>query len=555
MIRAKLSLLVLAGCLASACGSRPGYWDQPSPSPGVSTYGLDQGVGLVDANDNRLTFLTALPDQRLSAQRLELPHSLVATVVSPDQKSLFFLAAGDPPSPTGNAQLPSLEWVAPSSVAAAAPGTMVSTQYWMSDPLQNFAVDPQQHWAVAYAGAQTNFVQVANELVLFDLTQPPNPATPTGKLDGTRPRNPIARDIQSFGGIPKQLVFTGALDIGGGVVQHLLIIETDIDVTLVPLEGAFPVGSATATPETTVRLTSGADGTMVTPAGVAVYPGDATGPARIAIRSSDDTNIFTLVLGSSAPTINLTDVGGIPSDIAFVKTDAATNGGLRVAALVPLNSSAVLVDPDTSLTTTVALGAAYSSLSLVTQALGSAAQNVDVALLWGAPAGATSYEVALWTLVDTVDMPYRSVEGVAVSQAVRAVDDVPGNAQLKVLEVAGGNEFVVLNLTNQTAAPLDTTQSATLTIAPDGERMWVFAPGGTNLAAIDFTDLNPVRLETALPISAVYDVARVDNTAGSPQRSLIAIHNQGTVGATVFDALKPAPATSRRADALLLEGP
>jgi hypothetical protein len=516
---------------------------------------LDQGVGLVDANDNRLTFLTALPDQRLSAQRLELPHSLVATVVSPDQKSLFFLAAGDPPSPTGNAQLPSLEWVAPSSVAAAAPGTMVSTQYWMSDPLQNFAVDPQQHWAVAYAGAQTNFVQVANELVLFDLTQPPNPATPTGKLDGTRPRNPIARDIQSFGGIPKQLVFTGALDIGGGVVQHLLIIETDIDVTLVPLEGAFPVGSATATPETTVRLTSGADGTMVTPAGVAVYPGDATGPARIAIRSSDDTNIFTLVLGSSAPTINLTDVGGIPSDIAFVKTDAATNGGLRVAALVPLNSSAVLVDPDTSLTTTVALGAAYSSLSLVTQALGSAAQNVDVALLWGAPAGATSYEVALWTLVDTVDMPYRSVEGVAVSQAVRAVDDVPGNAQLKVLEVAGGNEFVVLNLTNQTAAPLDTTQSATLTIAPDGERMWVFAPGGTNLAAIDFTDLNPVRLETALPISAVYDVARVDNTAGSPQRSLIAIHNQGTVGATVFDALKPAPATSRRADALLLEGP
>jgi hypothetical protein len=555
MNRARLFLLSLAVWSASACGSRPGYWDQSSPAPGIKTFGLEQGVGLVDANNNRLTFLTALPDQRLSAQHIELPHSLVATVVSPDQKSVFFLAAGDPPSPTGNAQLPSLEWVARSPASGSAPGTMVGTQYWMSDPLQNFAVDPQEHWAVAYAGAQTNFVQNANELVLFDLTQPPNPATPSSLLDMTRPPNPIARDIQAFGGIPKQLVFTGPLDIGGGVVQHLLIIETDIDVTLLDLEGAFPVAPATASPETTVRLTSGADATMVTPAGVAVYPGDANGPARIAIRSSDDTNIFTLVLGSSAPTINLTDVGGIPSDIAFVKTDAATNGGLRVAALVPSSSSAVLVDPDTSLTTIVALGAAYSSLSLVTQALGSAAQNVDVALLWGAPAGATSYEVALWTLVDTVDMPYRSVQGVAVSQAVQGVNDVPGNAQLKVLEVTGGNEFVVLNLTNQTAAPLDTTQSATMTIAPDGGRMWVFAPGATDLAAIDFSDLNPIRLETALPINAVYDVARVDSTVGTPERSLIAIHNQGTVGATVFDALKPAPTTSRRADALLLEGP
>jgi len=138
---------------------------------------------------------------------------------------------------------------------------------------------------------------------------------------------------------------------------------------------------------------------------------------------------------------------------------------------------------------------------------------------------------------------------------VQAVSEVPGNAQLKVLQVAGGNEFVVLNLTNQTAAPLDTTQSATMTIAPDGGRMWVFAAGGTDLAAIDFKDLNPIRLETALPITAVYDVARVDNTAEAPQRSLIAIHNQGAVGATVFDALKPAPTTSRRADALLLEGP
>jgi hypothetical protein len=135
------------------------------------------------------------------------------------------------------------------------------------------------------------------------------------------------------------------------------------------------------------------------------------------------------------------------------------------------------------------------------------------------------------------------------------VDDVPGNAQLKVLEVAGGSEFVVLNLVTQDAAPLETSQSASLMIAPDGLRMWVFTPQGTNLASIDFKDLNPVRLTTDLPINAVYDVSRVDNTASDPHRSLIAIHQVGTLGATVFDAINPSPITSRRADALLLEGP
>ncbi len=550
MNRVGAVLSTLAACAVCACGSRPGYWDQPSPGFAVATYGLDQEVALVDSENDRVAFLSALSDQHLSSQTLRLPHNLVATEVSPDQKSLFFLAAGDWPRLTPSDQLPSLTWIAPAPQASAtAAANMTATQFWMSQPLQNLAVDPQQHWAVAYAGAQTNFVQNPNELVLFDLSQPPNPPTASASLDPTRAPNPTARTIQAFGGVPSQLIFTGALNVGG-LMRHLLIVETDIDITLLDLDAAFPIPPATPSPETTVRLTSGADATTVTPAGIAVYPGDANGPARIAIRAND-TNIFTLVLGSSTPTINLTDVGGVPSDLAFVKTDAPTNGGLRVAALVPAKSNAVLIDPDTSLTTLVALGAQYSHLSLVTQALGSASLNVDVALLWGAPAGTTTFEAALWTLVDTVNMPYRSVEGVSVSQDIQAVDDVPGNPQLKVLQVTDGREFVVLNLSNQNAAPLNTIQSASMIIAPDGKRMWVFAQGQTDLAAINFSDLNPIRLSTDLPIDAVYDVAR----AGSSARSLIAIHKQGSIGATVFDALKPDPTTSRRSDGLLLGAP
>ena len=89
--------------------------------------------------------------------------------------------------------------------------------------------------------------------------------------------------------------------------------------------------------------------------------------------------------------MNLTDVGGVPTDIAFVRTD----GGLRLAALVPTRSAAVLIDPVTSLTTEVALPARYQSLSLVTDvAGGGAGAPVDVALLWNG--GGAMDGVAFW---------------------------------------------------------------------------------------------------------------------------------------------------------------
>jgi hypothetical protein len=122
--------------------------------------------------------------------------------------------------------------------------------------------------------------------------------------------------------------------------------------------------------------------------------------------------------------------------------------------------------------------------------------------------------------------------------------------RLKVLQMAGASGFYVLDLTARTAPPLDTTESATLSIAPDGLRLWAFSQGGTDLAEIDFGTLNPVPLTTDLPIDAVFDVARVDGG-----RALVATHHQGAIGATVFDAIDPVTATSRRVTSLLLVGP
>lgn len=432
----------------------------------------------------------------------------------------------------------------------------------MTEPRPNLAIDPVGDWAVAYSGpvsttpspfssaTRSSFVQNPNEIVLFDSKNPPTAVT---------------RTLQSFGGTPQRLVFTPTLALPASKgPRRLLLIETDIDLTMLDLDRAL---APSPPPEITVPLTSDTTATQVQTAGLAVDGRNPQDPndARFAVWASNNTNVFTLQLvapptgaaNDFVPTIKLTDVGGIPSDVAFVETEDATSPtglALQVAALVPSKTSAVLVDPDKSLTTTVALPAAYASFSLVTDLVAGTAGatgGTDVALLWNGNAGAQS-GVALWTLTHSVMQPYASIRTLGATQPIAQTYDVPGKKfqRLKVLQMAGSSGFYVLDLTARTAPPLDTTESATLSIAPDGERLWAFSQGGTDLAEIDFATLNPVPLTTDLPIDSVFDVARVDGG-----RALVATHNQGAMGATVFDAIDPVTATSRRVTALLLEGP
>ncbi|MGA7120999.1 MAG: hypothetical protein WBY94_12925 [Polyangiaceae bacterium] len=537
--RFQLAGLVLA-LVTAGCGSRPTYWDTGIPSGSIS-FGLTNGVALVDDPAHRVVLLTALAGQQLSKQSFPIGHNVLAqaTTTSPDGSRLFVLSAGDSPRHTETDQWPEL------TVLTIDPTTFATTtaEYKMSVPLPNLAIDPLGHWAVAYSGpgAPATFVQNANELVIFDLTAPSGSA-------------PITQTIRSQGGTPQRLTFTPELNLakvpGNG---RLLIVETDIDVTLVEL--------ANPTSDVTLSLTSGTSAERVTPAGVVVDSGfDPTnsmmpGPPRIALKAQDNTNVFTFTLGPSdtndfTPIVNVIDVGGPPTDIAFVRVDQDL---LRVAALVPSKSSAVLVDSDDGNITQVDLPAAYSSLSLVTSVLGS--PGTDVAMLWSA----TATGVALWTLGNTVGQPYHSIEVLPIAQQVQQVDEVAKQTQLKVLETTdpnAGSGFLVLDLLKGTASPLQTSARATLSIAPNGQRLWAYAQGGTDLAQVDFATLNPVPLTTTEPIDVVYDVQRPSTgPGGDGGSSLIAIHNQGTVGATVFDAVAPDTASARIVPALLLEGP
>ena len=263
----------------------------------------------------------------------------------------------------------------------------------MTEPRPNLAIDPVGDWAVAYSGpvsttpspfssaTRSSFVQNPNEIVLFDLKNPPTAVT---------------RTLQSFGGTPQRLVFTPTLALPASKgPRRLLLIETDIDLTMLDLDRAL---APSPPPEITVPLTSDTTATQVQTAGLAVDGRNPQDPndARFAVWASNNTNVFTLQLvapptgaaNDFVPTIKLTDVGGIPSDVAFVETEDATSPtglALQVAALVPSKTSAVLVDPDKSLTTTVALPAAYASFSLVTDLVAGTAGatgGTDVALLF-----------------------------------------------------------------------------------------------------------------------------------------------------------------------------
>jgi hypothetical protein len=491
-----------------------------------------------------VALLTPGSDQSLSRTFVPVGHNIVGAVASPDLGKLLVLSAGHRAT-LGDAQpneVPSLTVIEPAA-------SSLSRRYdlaVLSSPLSGVAVDPiENRWVVLYAGsgggASQAFVQNPNEIVLIDLTQPPATATP---VDYT---------LHSVGGSPVRFDFTRPLNISGfGAPQRLLIVESDQDLAILRLDD--PANS-----ETSVPLTSATDTRRLAPAGIAVDAGDSTvKDARIGVRVQNDTTVLTFDLAADSPrsglaiTPNLADVGGIPSTIAFVHPDATT---LRLAALVPSTGKAVLVDPLTSLTTPVTLPAAYQTLSLVASPMtgATAAVGSDTALLWN---GVNQQDgAAFWDLGAAVNKPYSSIQTIGLQTTIADVIDVPAgphnDGMLKVLETRSASSFYVLDLGTRTAAPLITsTSSIDVSVSPLGDYVWTFVPGGTDVAATDFTMKHPHPLLIERPVSDVFEVARGQGL----DPSVIVLHELGGLGATVYDAATLDDQTRRLYSGLLLGG-
>lgn len=529
-----LALLIASG--AVACGDRASAYDAPLGP--FRSFGLDDEVVIVDDGAHRAVVLSPTADQGLDRGSLPIGKGVIKAEASTDGRRLFVLSTGDITRKKGSDEKPSVTVIERGA----------ARRFPLESPHSGLAIDPLGRWVAIFAAppvaggpAQATFVENPNEIVLVDLTAPVETAV-------------TPRTLRSFGGFPKRVSFTQPVLLPGGP-RRLMVVETDQDVALLDLDN---VRAKPQRPEITVRLTSGTSSLPNRPGGIVVDDGDPArnDDARIGIRLENSSNVVALTLVPSVPDaktedpaqvpndfraeVNLADVGGIPGDIAFVRTEV----GLRLAAIVPTTKTAVLVDLDTSITTKVDLPEPYAKISLITSVVGGT--GGDTVLLYGTGG---SRGVAFWSLGRATGQPYRSVEVVSLATSIGTVLDVPPpRPELKVLQGSGASAFYVLNLATRTASPLTTLGTASLVVSRDGHRLWAFERGRSSLAQVSLSDLHPLPLPLDRPIDAVFDVARADGG-----RALVTLDARGAGGATVLDALAPDTASSRSYYGLLLE--
>lgn len=526
-VNAVTSIIAIAIALGG-CNDRSDVWNEATV---LSAEALSNQVVVLDKNAERAILLRPTTPTEVAVEHRALSRNVVATAVSPDKSKLFVLSSGDTPRVDPDDQPPRL-------TIFAADDTVRTID--LPSALPQMAIDPLGQWVVLYASASasssSSLAFNPNELVFVDLQ------TTDESLRVT------SRTIRSYGSSPNRLTFSSPLSLPKGE-KRLLVAESGNDITLLDLNRLH---DAQPPAEITVRFSDGTSGNVPIPSGVVIDDGDPTknDDARIGVRFSNSSNVVSISLTSPtgastndfSTILNLTDVGGVASDLSFVRTDA----GIRLAALVPSTSKAILVDPETSITTEVALPEPYSKLSLISNAVG--AQGGDVALL----SGSSSYSsngVAFWALGKVAGQPYRSVEVLSVGGGVVDVVNVPAPRETIKLVQTSSSGFFVLDLLQRTASPIATSTYTDILVSDDGERIWAYAAGADQVSVVSLSNLHPTNLPLLHTIDRVFDVA-----ARNGGRSAISVEVNRQGSFIAFDATAPNATTARVRTGLALEG-
>jgi len=550
-MRRNIRIFTAAGAaLLAACGGRAPEWDT---TPMQLSWGqLRDAAVLVDTTLNRGLVMTARADQTLDFSGVSFGKRIVSITTSADRERAFVLSQGDEIRLRPTDEGPAL------SVVEAGHAQQVK-RYELPDALTSLALDPAGRYAIVYAGETTGggFIKNPNELIVVDLAAPPGPLNPT-------PRNLPS----NIGGSPKRLTFTDPLHLPAGD-RRLLVVETDRDVMLLDLE--HPERPEVSLPVKDPRT----DSRALSPAGITVDPGQvgADGrPAAVAVRTNADDNVIIYALGPSnkeppendfIATPNAAVVGGVPSDIAFVNT----NQGPRLAVIVPTpNPTGFLIKVDDNQTLTAKFSARYQRMSPVAGFIADKSGAGDQLMLWSTDGGTNS--IAFWDLnqvpdgfFDNIDT-LKSVETLNLNGTVASVVSIP-EGNLKIVETSS-RALYVLDPEQHLTNALSTSGNVSLRYARGGERAWAFKQSEKLLAQIALAGAHIVSVDVDRPVADVVEIERSDGG-----RALLALHtvlSSGpsaedtsslagpSIGVTVFDALAPDAAKSRRYAAVLLEG-
>lgn len=515
-----VGLCALGALGALGCKSRDSIWDARLED--AETVGLQGSVALMDRSLDRVLFLTSPGPQKLESAAFPVGLDVLKVEASRDGDRLFVLSAGVQPRLDDGDEWPQL------IVFSGGTKPKEEKRFRLDDPMQKLAIDPEGEWVIAYQGDAE--VTNANELVFLPLSG-----------DST---DPISKTIRSFGGAPVEITFTNELTVPSGPARRFVVVRTDRDIALIDL-------SDLSAQEVTIPMPDDDKDNAIAPLQVVFDDGEAGAKddARLAVRLEDSSDVVLLELGPSldsrrdfAVVPNIVDVGGIPSTIDFVRTD----GGLRLAALVPGARRATLVDPSSTAGETVDLGYSFDRMTRITSLVDDIPDGGDVALLWG-----RSTQIAFWSLGSTSSTPYRSVDSTELGVTISRVLDVPEpNQHLKILLSDSGGSFFILDLRNRETFPLDTKGSGySVQVSRDGQRLWVTRPGGENFSMVDLNNYHPDALHVEPGVNGLFDIAR-----GDDGRSAVAFHELDGWSATVLDAQDPDPVKTAYYPALELGG-
>jgi hypothetical protein len=373
-------------------------------------------------------------------------------------------------------------------------------------------------------------------------------------VDLERPeQDPTIKSIRSFGGRPSKFTFTSELAIVDVEPRRVLVVQTEQDLALIDL-------AKLEDEEITIILPRVEGGRYSEPEQVVFHDAEEGSDPVVAVsfKNSPAVMLMSLVKGTDdkhqfLPQINtVIDVGGKPTAIDFVKTD----DGLRLAAVVPSARQAALVDPKTAAVDLVPMPAGFTGLARVTDSIANPPEQADVALLWTASQG----RVGIWRLDAAIGAPYNSIQTFDIAVGVAAVLDVPGPdegacldpsvcfSQFKIVAGAGAGDFYLLDLNEEQASLMVSNgRSLALSLAPDGERLWAYEADGTKFAQVRFSDLHPSTNEVEAPIRGVFDVGRPNMASenGDTARSMIVLHANAGLAATVLDGEEPDGAVTR----------
>jgi hypothetical protein len=475
---------------------------------------------LVDSELDRIVYLGAENPTSLRHGSIEVGQNITKIVRSAAGDRLFVLSAGEQPRLSPEAELPAL------TVIDDGPHPEVFARYELSDPFSELTLDPEGQWVVLTGATDASVVVNPNELILIDVSD--------------ANFEPVTKTIRSFGGRPTEVSFTPELGLPEGPRRRLLLVQTERDVSILDLMFLDRTESTLGLPQTE-------SGQSASPVSVVVDDGDPedVNDTRLAVQLGGQSDVV-LVEFLADPDRSfrllprLADAGGIPSQIAFVNTDQ----GLRLAALNGTQAQAALIDPVTTGADFIRLPGNFTRLTRLTAGLDEGGLG-DVALLWGPNVS----QVAFWSLGQTGDSPFRSVEGFDLQVGVQQVLDVPGdNQNRKLLQTGGAQEFFILDLQARQSFPMVTQGGVSLSVSPDGERAWALRPGSKEFAQIDLQTLHPRSVAAERPIDGVFDIE-----AENGGRALVALHARGSYSVTLLDAEEPDPAASRHYPGLMLE--